>query len=549
MIEAVGLSKRYGDHVAVDGVDLDGRRRPHPRRARAQRRRQVHDRAHAHHHDPARRRHRPGRRPRRRARRRRRCAASSASPARTPRSTSCSPAPRTWCWWASSPSCPAAGAKAPGRRAARALRARPTPPAAWSRPTPAACAAASTSPPAWSTRPPVLFLDEPTTGLDPTSRLRMWDVIRELVADGTTVLLTTQYLDEADALADRISVIDHGTVIADGTARELKARIGGEQLEVTLADAAPRRGRARSAPLVAGPGAGRRRTAGASRRRSHRATASPPRSSARSTTPASPSTTSRSTARRSTTCSSPSPAAPPTPTDPTPSSRRSPMSTTVTATRPCRRTAASVVTASAATGGRNVAVLTRRNLIHVRREPAQLSDATVQPVLFTVLFVYIFGAAMVHPRRRQLQGLRHRRPGHDEPHHRRHGHRRRAQQRPVHGRHRTGSGRCRWPAAPSSPGARCPTCCRASCAARIVLAHRAASSAGGPATASSASLAGLGRRGGVRLRPQLVHRVHRPAGPSDPESAQAVGAGDPVPAGVRVELLRAHPGPARTGCG
>jgi daunorubicin resistance ABC transporter ATP-binding subunit len=84
------------------------------------------------------------------------------------------------------------------------------------------------------TRPPVLFLDEPTTGLDPTSRQRMWEVIRELVADGTTLLLTTQYLDEADALADTISVIDRGEVIAEGTAHELKNRIGGEQLEVTL---------------------------------------------------------------------------------------------------------------------------------------------------------------------------------------------------------------------------------------------------------------------------------------------------------------------------
>ncbi len=83
-------------------------------------------------------------------------------------------------------------------------------------------------------RPPVLFLDEPTTGLDPTSRQRMWEIMRDLVADGTTVMLTTQYLDEADALADRISVIDHGIVIAEGTARELKQRIGGDQLEVTL---------------------------------------------------------------------------------------------------------------------------------------------------------------------------------------------------------------------------------------------------------------------------------------------------------------------------
>jgi ABC-2 type transport system ATP-binding protein len=102
------------------------------------------------------------------------------------------------------------------------------------------------------TRPPVLFLDEPTTGLDPTSRLRMWDVIRELVADGTTLLLTTQYLDEADALADSISVIDHGTVIASGTARELKARLGGEQLEVTLTTPHPDAVSA-LAPLVSGP--------------------------------------------------------------------------------------------------------------------------------------------------------------------------------------------------------------------------------------------------------------------------------------------------------
>ena len=84
--------------------------------------------------------------------------------------------------------------------------------------------------------PPVLFLDEPTTGLDPRSRIDMWEVIKRLVTGGTSLLLTTQNLEEADLLASNIVVIDHGKVIAEGTADQLKAQVGGERLEITVAD-------------------------------------------------------------------------------------------------------------------------------------------------------------------------------------------------------------------------------------------------------------------------------------------------------------------------
>ena len=102
-------------------------------------------------------------------------------------------------------------------------------------------------------RPQVLFLDEPTTGLDIRSRIDLWGLIRELVSEGSTLLLTTQYLEEADRLTDRIAVIDRGSVIAEGTSDELKAKIGGEVLELHVADAATTSG---AVTTLAGLGAG-----------------------------------------------------------------------------------------------------------------------------------------------------------------------------------------------------------------------------------------------------------------------------------------------------
>ena len=86
-------------------------------------------------------------------------------------------------------------------------------------------------------RPSVIFLDEPSTGLDPRSRTQLWEQVEELRSEGTTILLTTQYLDEADRLADKVAVIDHGRIVAEGTTEELKARVGGERVVARIADA------------------------------------------------------------------------------------------------------------------------------------------------------------------------------------------------------------------------------------------------------------------------------------------------------------------------
>jgi len=166
---------------------------------------------------------------------RRRCARRSGLRVSTPRSTRTSPRARTCASSAGSP-----------RSRARPCRRASTSCSNSSTSSTRATGCSGTSPAAMRRRldlaaalvhqPPVLFLDEPTTGLDPTGRTELWKVIEGLVGAGTTVLLTTQYLEEADQLADRIVVIDHGTVIEEGTSAELKARMGATVIEVGFQD-------------------------------------------------------------------------------------------------------------------------------------------------------------------------------------------------------------------------------------------------------------------------------------------------------------------------
>jgi len=250
------------------------------------------------------------------------------------------------------------------------------------------------------TRPQVLFLDEPTTGLDPRSRNEIWAVVRELRRAGTTILLTTQYLEEADQLADRIAVIDRGTVIAEGTGNELKDRVGGQILEVELASAG-QRDRARA--LLAGVGCGEPQPderpgrltlpaprdglqlveqAAAGLRRAQigvsdiglrrptlddvflQLTGAPPGQDGGGPSPR--------TRRR--------PRPRPGPDGPAP--RRPVLRLRLPPPRAVR---------PAITDG---AVVTGRNLRHVIRQPDLLVFSTIQPVIFVLLFVYVFGGAI-----------------------------------------------------------------------------------------------------------------------------------------------------------
>jgi ABC transporter DrrB family efflux protein len=242
------------------------------------------------------------------------------------------------------------------------------------------------------TRPRILFLDEPTTGLDPRSRNQIWAAVRELQREGTTLLLTTQYLEEADELADRIAVIDQGRVIAEGTGSELKDRVGGQLLELELADAAER-DRARA--VLAGVGCGDPEPA----ERPDRLTMPAPRDGLELIEEAAAELrragigVSDLGLRRPTlddvflqlTGAPPSEdGGPPTPAAVEPA-RRS-RAALVRPQFPSPRVMRSAVT--------DAAVVTSRNLRHFIREPQLLIFSTIQPIMFVLLFVYVFGGAV-----------------------------------------------------------------------------------------------------------------------------------------------------------
>jgi ABC transporter DrrB family efflux protein len=249
------------------------------------------------------------------------------------------------------------------------------------------------------TRPRVLFLDEPTTGLDPRSRNEIWAVVRELRRGGTTLLLTTQYLEEADQLADRIAVIDRGQVIAEGTGNELKDRVGGQILEVELASAGQRD---RAQAVLAGVGCGDPQPD----ERPDRLTLPAPRNGLalveeaaaglrRAQIGVSDIGLRRPTlddvflqltgAPPSENGDRPSPRAGPRPGQPAPdaSAPRAPL-------RRLRPPQPQAVRSAIS----DTAVVTGRNLRHFIRQPDLLTFSTIQPVIFVLLFVYVFGGAV-----------------------------------------------------------------------------------------------------------------------------------------------------------
>jgi ABC transporter DrrB family efflux protein len=244
------------------------------------------------------------------------------------------------------------------------------------------------------TRPRILFLDEPTTGLDPRSRNEIWAIVRELVRDGTTIMLTTQYLEEADQLADRIAVIDHGRVIAEGTGNELKDRVGGQILEVELTSAA-QRGEAQS--VLAGVGCGDPEPGG----RPDELTLPAPRDGLELIEDAAAALRRAGIGVSDLGLRRPTlddvflqlTGAPPSEDGAGPEAAVSPPSVTerrprtlVQLHRPSWPELRSAVT--------DAAVVTGRNLRHFTRQPQLLIFSTVQPIMFVLLFAYVFGGAV-----------------------------------------------------------------------------------------------------------------------------------------------------------
>src|SRR4051812_35466578 len=255
------------------------------------------------------------------------------------------------------------------------------------------------------TQPRVLFLDEPTTGLDPRSRNEIWSIVRELVRGGTTVLLTTQYLEEADQLADQVAVIDHGQVIAKGTGSELKDRVGGQILEVELASAAQRE---EAKTVLAAIGCGDPEPGD----RLDQLTLPAPRNGLELIEDAAAALRKSRIAvsdlglRRPTlddvflqltgAAASENGAAPlrsaGAPPAPAPAGAvHAPQHHAPRLPRPRRPSLRDLRTAIG-----DAAVVTGRNLRHFIRQPQLLIFSTIQPVIFVLLFTYVFGGAVSH---------------------------------------------------------------------------------------------------------------------------------------------------------
>ncbi|MEA2396555.1 MAG: type transport system ATP-binding protein [Thermoleophilaceae bacterium] len=255
------------------------------------------------------------------------------------------------------------------------------------------------------TRPRILFLDEPTTGLDPRSRNQIWAILRDLVREGTTLLLTTQYLEEADELADRIAVIDHGRVIAEGTGNELKDRVGGQILEVELTSAAQRD---QALLVLAGVGCGEPEPGD----RADKLTLPAPRDGLELIEEAANAMREAGVGVSELALRRPTlddvflqlTGAPPSENGDAPrAAAAAAASTTGTAAldggvdhdgrrrllrleRPSLRTVSSALS--------DARVVTRRNLLHFIRQPQLLIFSTIQPIMFVLLFSYVFGGAV-----------------------------------------------------------------------------------------------------------------------------------------------------------